>query len=148
MSVFDSKKQSPRSALHALAAVGGVLIGFFLLAGAYGHYAAVGPVLDGAADPLPNDRFGLLLPVLMLALPGVIDIGVCRAVWAGKQWSLNLAAAANFSAAIYLAYQMLRGIPGHPIGLFLALVSSYTLVLAAIRMGLEWPASTDQSEIT
>ena len=142
MSDSESISQPRRNHLHALAAVGGLVMGVFLLLGAYGHYAAVWPMLDA---PLDEGRFRLLLPGLMLALPGVINIVVCRAVWVGARWSVNLSLAANILAAVYLGYQLFRGVPGHPIGLFLALVSSYTLLLVAIRLGLVWPTREFES---
>jgi hypothetical protein len=148
MSDSESVKRIRRNGLHALASVGGVLIGLFLLAGAAGHFAAVWPAMDGATHSLGEMRLRLFLPGLMLAVPGLINIIVCRAVWIGRRWSVNLLLTVNIIAAGYLAYQLVQDLSGHPIGFFLALVSSYTVLLAAIRMGLVWPATVNGSVVS
>ena len=138
-------KRLRRNGLHALASVGGLLAGLFLLAGAAGHFAAVWPAMDGATDPLDETRLRLFLPGLMLAVPGLTNIILCRAVWIGRQWPVDLLFIMNFIAAGYLAYQLVQDLPGHPIGFFLALVSSYVLLLAAVRVGLVWPMTVDDA---
>lgn len=134
----DSKlmtRVSPNS-LHRLASVGGALLGLFLLAGAFGHFTAVWPAI--ASD---NNRFTLLLPGLMLTTTGLLNIALCRLLWVGTTWSLNLALVVNVCTAMYLAYLLGQVVPDHPIGIFLAMVSSYVVLLAAIRAGLVWPAN-------
>ena len=140
MSVSDPGSPSPRNSLYSLASVGGVLLGAFLLAGASGHFAAVWPVLAGETNLSADQRFSLVLPGVVLLASGLIDIGLCRALWTGTSWALALALAVTVVAAIYFGYLLNRGVPDHPIGVFLALVSSYVLLLGAIRLGLTWPA--------
>lgn len=130
---------APRNTLHSLVAVGGVLLGVFLLAGAYGHFAAIWPTLGDAARASLGERFGLLKPGLILLAAGLVDIGVCQALWKARNWALQLALAVNVVVMIYLGWLLAKGVPGHPIGLFLGLVSSYVVLLLAIRAGLVWP---------
>jgi len=141
MSVFNSVNQSTRNSLYSLASVGGALLGIFLIGGAYGHFAAVWPAADDAIHVADKNRFALLLPGLVLVVTGLINVGLCRVLWTGVSWSVQLALFINLFASIYLAYLMSTDIPNHPIGLFLALVSSQGLLLCAIRFGLVWPAT-------
>lgn len=138
--VSDPETQPARNSLHRLASGGGVLLGVFLLTGAFGHFVAVWPAFNAGVIASDNSRVALLLPGLMLAATGLLNIGLCRALWTGTMWSLQLALLFNGVTAVYLAYLLIHGVPDHPIGLFLALVSSYVLVLGAIRVGLVWPA--------
>ncbi len=129
-----------RNSLHSLASVFGVLLGAFLLAGAYGHFEAVWPIVDGGAEP--ERRVALLLPGAVLLFTGLLNIGLCRALWTGAGWALLLALAANSLAVLYLGFLLYQSVvPDHPIGTFLALVSSFVLILAALRAGLTWPAT-------
>ena len=133
-----------RNSLYSLASGGGLLLGLFLLAAAYGHFTAVLPALENAADPLDSSRFYLLLPGLLLVTTGLINIGLCRVLWIGMRWALHLALVSNVLAAMYLAYLLLgQSVPNHPIGMFVAMVSSYIILLVAIRIGLVWPAVGD-----
>ncbi len=136
MSDFESAGDVPRNLLHRLASIGGALLGAFLVAGALGHFTAIWPVLS-----TDGSRFDLLLPGLMLMTTGLLDIALCQPLWKGTSWSLKLALGANACTTMYLAYLLNQGVPDHPIGAFLALVSSYVILLAAIRVGLVWPAN-------
>ncbi len=138
--VFDPGTQPARNSLHRLASAGGVMLGVFLLAGASGHFVAVWPAFKDAMIASDNSRVAPLLPGLILAATGLTNIGLCKALWSGTRWSLQLALLFNGGTAMYLAYLLSLGVPGHPIGVFLALVSSYFVVLGAIRVGLVWPA--------
>lgn len=131
----------PRNSLWSLASGGGLLLGLFLLFAAYGHFTAVWPAIDSGTGSSGSSRFSLLLPGLFLVITGLIDIGLCRVLWIGMRWALHLALVFNVLAAMYLAYLLLsQGAPDHPIGPFVGLVSSYIILLAAIRLGLVWPA--------
>ena len=141
MSVSEAGNESQRNSLYSIAAVGGILLGAFLLAGAYGHFAAVWPGVTGEPDAATRERFSLLFPGIVLAATGVVNVALCRALWTGTYWALQLALAMNLLAAVYLGYLLTRGVPGHPIGEFLAVVLSYVVLLGAIRMGLIWPGS-------
>jgi hypothetical protein len=134
-----------RNALYNLASGGGFLLGFFLLAAAYGHFSAVWPAIESATGSSGGGRFPLLLPGLLLAMTGLINIGLCRVLWIGIRWALQLSLVINLLAAMYFAYLLLGQVaPNHPIGMFVALVSSYIILLAAIRIGLVWPAVDDR----
>ena len=132
---------SPRNALWRLASGGGVLLGCFLLLAAYGHFSAVWPSIQSDAGLSGSGRFSLLLPGLLLIITGLIDIALCRVLWMGIRWALYPALVFNALAVIYLVFLMLsQSAPDHPIGPFVALVSSYIILLLAIRFGLIWPA--------
>lgn len=112
----------------------------FLLAGAFGHFGSVWPAAGDGSVMSSIPPFSLLFPGLLLALTGLVNICLCKALWAGANWALQLALAVNLVAVVYLGYLLNQNIPGHPIGIFVALVSSQVLLLAAIRLGLTWPA--------
>ncbi|MEM9386554.1 MAG: hypothetical protein AAGA68_15965 [Pseudomonadota bacterium] len=145
MSVSDAARgaQDEDNALYRLAAGLGLLLGLFLLLGAYGHFEAV------LADRAHRERLSvaawlaLAVPGLILSGAGSINIGVCAALWSGVSWALNLALLGCAGAVAYLAYVMTTDLPGHPVGAFLALVASHTVLLGAIRVGLVWPAPTE-----
>jgi hypothetical protein len=142
---FDLDHQTSRNSLYSLASVGGVLLGFFLLMAAYGHFAAVWPAIDNGMSASGNSRFVLLLPGLILSTTGLINIGLCRVLWIGMGWALQLALVFNGLAAMYLTYLLLnQSAPDHPFGPFVALVSSYLILLGSIRFGLVWPAIADE----
>ena len=118
--------------LYRLAAAGAVLVGSFLLLGAYGHLDAVLPTEgDGV--------FRLLLPGLILAGIGLINLLSCKWLWDGSRPSLSIALATNALALTYLLYLLARGVPGHPVALFTGIVACYWVLLLAIRFGLVWP---------
>ncbi len=140
--VSDFDKRPSRNSLYSLAAIGGVLLGLFLIAAAYGHLSAVWPSIDSGMSASGNSRFVLLLPGLLLATTGLINIGLCRVLWIGMSWALQLALVSNVLAGAYFTYLLLsQEVPDHPIGHFVAMVSSYIILLGAIRFGLVWPAA-------
>ena len=134
MSDSDPPAQ-PATGLCRIAAVSGVAIGALLLAGAWGHFAAI---WDRLGDP-DASRLSLLAPGIFLTVAGVINGALCVSIWAARRWAHWLALAANLFATGYFALLLSRGIPDHPIGLFLAVVAGHTLVLGAIAAGLTWP---------
>ncbi|MEM6808833.1 MAG: hypothetical protein AAGA41_10205 [Pseudomonadota bacterium] len=140
MSVSSLIRQSPRNALYPVVAVCGVLMGTLLLAGAAGHFAATWPVLDGGPQPELRARLALMLPGVILLVSGMINVAICAVLWLGKRWSLHMAIVANLIAVSYFAYLFSRGVPDHPIGLFLGFTTSYLMLLAGLRLGLTWPA--------
>ena len=142
--MWDSNQLSPNNSLYKLASVSGVLLGAFLLAGAYGHFAAVWPeVNDGIGSAR---RIALLFPGTVLLVTGLANIGSCMALWTGKRWPLLPGLALNALAMVYLGYLLYQDVaPDHPIGIFLALVASYVLLLGAITAGLTWPATGTNS---
>ncbi len=134
-----SSQPPPKNSLYNVASVYGGLLGAFLIAGAFGHFAAVWPtVIDG----LGSDRLvGLFFPGALLLTTGLLNLGSCFALWAEKRRWLLTTLLINVGAMLYLAYLLWSGVvPNHPIGLFLALVSSYLVLLCALRAGLIWPA--------
>ncbi|MEM7612092.1 MAG: hypothetical protein AAF270_10455 [Pseudomonadota bacterium] len=128
----DVDVTEPRNLLPRTAAIGGVLLGLMLAAGAYGHIFAVWSMIDANRT--------LLLPALSLAFASLINIALCPPLWVGEQWAVTAALIANAAATGYLVYLLLQGVPNHPIGFFVALVSSHVVVLGAVRAGLVWPA--------
>ena len=125
-----------------LASGGGLLLGAFLLLAAYGHFSAVWPAVEAAMGRSEDSRYSLLLPGLLLVFTGLINISLCRALWTGTRWALHLALFFNTLAAMYFVYLLVsQGAPDHPIGPFVAMVSSYLILLGAIRLGLVWPAA-------
>ena len=140
MSDSSADDRVPHSALHRLAAVIGVGLGGLLLLGSYGHFEAVWPALTGDPAATSASRASLLLPGLVLISAGLINIAVVRMLWVGTRWGLLLALLSNLLAVVYLGLLLGRGVPDHPIGLFLAVVASHALLLGAIRAGLQWPA--------
>ncbi len=130
---------STRNGLHRLAAGGAVLVGTFLMMGAYGHIMAVLPVMQsGASD---SGSFALSLPGVILATAGVLSVALCKALWDGRPWALNGAIVINALALIYFSYLLWRGLPGHPVAMFTGVVACNTVLLLATRFGLVWPLS-------
>jgi hypothetical protein len=129
----------PKNSLYNLAAVSGAVLGAFLLLGAYGHFAAVWPMISD--EPESNRRIALLFPGTVLLATGLIDIALCMPLWKGQPRPLMLALVLNTLAMVYLGYLLfVNAAPDHPIGIFLALVASYVLLLSVIKAGLTWPA--------
>ncbi|MFK8030488.1 MAG: hypothetical protein AB8G18_09635 [Gammaproteobacteria bacterium] len=142
--VSESLGTSSRNSLYSLAAAGGALLGLFLVGAAGGHFTAVWPAVGSGSELSAGSRFALLLPGLILALTGLVNIVLCRVLWMGVSWALILVLLCNSLAVMYLVYLMLSEVaPNHPIGIFTALVSSYVVLLVALRMGLVWPAVVD-----
>lgn len=140
MSVSSLAHRTPRNGLYPMAAVCGLLMGALLLAGAWGHFTATWPALSGAAQPELSARLALLTPGVILLVSGLVNVVVCSVLWQGKRWALLMALAANLIAVGYFAYLFSRGVPGHPIGLFLGFTTSYFALLTAIQLGLTWSA--------
>jgi hypothetical protein len=136
----DSDQWPPKNSLYNLAAVGGALLGALLLLGAYGHFAAVWPMIND--EPDTNRRIALLFPGAALLATGLIDIALLIPLWKGKRRPLLLALVLNTLAMVYFGYLLYLNVaPDHPIGVFLALVASYVLLLSVIKAGLTWPAT-------
>ena len=131
-----STAELPCGALNRIAATSGGLLGLLLLAGASGHLIGVWPTIMVPQSP---HVFFLLFPGLVLAITALVNLLMCYPLWLGEPWANRLALIINTAAALYFAYLLPRGIPGHPIGLFLALVASQTIVLGALSAGLVWP---------
>lgn len=129
-----------RNLLYNLAAIGGVFLAIFLLAGAYGHLAAVLPAIGSESSTAIGPGLVLLLPGLLLLATGILNVALCRFIWSGRQWSLQLALLGNGLTLAYLAYLLWAEVPDHPIGLFLAMVTCYVVLLGATRFGLVWPS--------
>ncbi|AQQ66676.1 hypothetical protein Mag101_02700 [Microbulbifer agarilyticus] len=142
MSAFSATRDSQRNALYNLAAVGAVLLGLLLVLGARGHFVAVWPLLSDDSTGISR-RLLLILPGVMLAGTAALNLLLCKSLWQRRDYAINLTLAANLIAAVYLIYLMVRGVPGHPIGTFLALETSFVILLAGIRFGLVWPAIAD-----
>jgi hypothetical protein len=122
--------------LPPLSAIGAVLVGVFLLLGAYGHLEAVLPAVasDGGAG-----SFRLLLPGTVLALGGIMNIVFCRLLWTGSRVAQHVALVINSLVLMYLIYLLVRGMPDHPITIFTGVVACNLAVLASTRAGLRWP---------
>jgi hypothetical protein len=140
MSVSDQARIAPHNSLHRIAAASGVLVGVFLLLGGYGHLVGVREALEAAIETPGESAFTLVLPGLLLIGTGLVDLGICRALWWGARWPVTLGLIANVIATLYVAFLLAEGLPNHPVGFFLALLSSHVVLLGAIRAGLVWPA--------
>ena len=79
-------------------------------------------------------------PGWSLLVSGRVNCASCAVLWLGKRWSLHMAVVASLIAVSYFAYLFCRGVPDHPIGLFLGFTTSYLMLLAGLRLGLTWPA--------
>ncbi|MEO0575016.1 MAG: hypothetical protein AAF004_06095 [Pseudomonadota bacterium] len=139
MMLGSERHHQSRNALLTVASVSGVLIGLFLFLGAHGHFSAVIPKIEVTQ----KRTFLLLLPGVVLVVAGAINIALCKALWAGRRWALHIGLLSNGLTVIYFSYLLHKGVPNHPIGMFLALLASYLIVLISIRMGLVWPAVAD-----
>ena len=123
--------------LNKLTALGAVLVGVFFLAGAYGHYQAVWPLITGNA----GNSTALIVPGAILAVAGLVSISLCRALWDGGGASIDVALAINALALGYFLFLMWKGeVPDHPIGIFTGVVACNLVLLAVTRLGLVWPA--------
>lgn len=125
-----------RNGLHPLSAIGSVLVGTFLVLGAYGHFTAVLPSLSGA-DRDAN-TFTLLLPGLILAAAGLLSAALCKVLWDGRRWALDAALGINVMALGYLLYLLWKGVPDHPVAMFSGIVACNLVLLCATRLGLVW----------
>ena len=98
MSDSDPPAQAA-TGLCRIAAVSGVAIGALLLAGAWGHFAAI---WDRLGDP-DASRLSLLAPGIFLTVAGVINGALCVSIWAARHWAHWLALATNLFATGYFA---------------------------------------------
>ncbi|WP_444946626.1 hypothetical protein ACJJIP_08275 [Microbulbifer sp. VTAC004] len=144
MLVSRSIRALQRNALYRLAAISAVILGLFLTLGAQGHFTAVWPLVASDGMGLSR-RLLLMLPGVMLAGTAVLNFLLCKPLWQVRGYALNVTLAGNLLAMCYLFYLMIRGVPNHPIGVFLALEMSFVLLLVATRAGLVWPAVTEAS---
>lgn len=138
---------NPRNSLYNLAAIGGALLGLFLIIAAHGHLWAVWPDINSGKSASGSSRLVLILPGLILATIGLMNIAIFRVLWVGMNWALHLALIINVLAAAYFTYLLLgQSAPGHPIGQFVATMCSYIILLMAIRVGLVWPARVSTAQ--
>ncbi|AWF81646.1 hypothetical protein BTJ40_12870 [Microbulbifer sp. A4B17] len=142
MSASRSNPALQRNALYRLAACGAVVLGLFLLLGAQGHFAAIWPLVTSDSIGLSR-RLLLILPGVMLAGTAVLNLLLCKPLWQERRYALNVTLAGNLLTTSYLFYLMIRGVPNHPIGIFLALEMSFVLLLLVTRNGLVWPVSAE-----
>ncbi len=124
--------------LYRLAAVTGLLLGSFLLAGASGHLIAVWPILPLESGEISAQVWSLLFPGLVLACGCIANLTLTIGLWRGRSRAMYASLSFNAVCAIYLAFLLAKGVPGHPIGKFLTLVSCQVLLLSAIAAGLVW----------
>ncbi|MEJ2419417.1 MAG: hypothetical protein P8Y45_21335 [Exilibacterium sp.] len=104
--------------------------------GAYGHFVAVWAQMTGE-DTAIQRRLLLMLPGAMLAGTAVLNILLSKSLWQARGYALTVAL---MGTMVYLIYLLIRVVPDHPIGIFLALETSYVILLLGIRAGLVWPA--------
>ncbi len=134
--MWGSSSMQPNG-LHKLTALGAVLVGVFFLAGAYGHYEAVWPLITGDAA----NKTALIGPGAILAMAGVISIALCKPLWDGMGTALDATIVINVLALGYFLFLMGQGeVPDHPIGIFAGVVACNLVLLMATRLGLVWPA--------
>lgn len=125
-----------RNGLYPLSAAGLLLVGAFLMLGAYGHFEAVLPSLSDVDQDA--NTFALLLPGLILAAAGVLSVALCKSLWDGSRRGLDAALAINTLALGYLLYLLWKGVPGHPVAMFTGIVACNLLLLLATRLGMVW----------
>lgn len=142
MSDSRSTRVSQRNALYRLAAISAVILGLFLTLGAQGHLVAIWPMVTSEGTDLSHGLL-LMLPSMMLAGAAVLNLLLCKPLWQERGYALNVTLASNLLTMSYLFYLMIRGVPNHPIGVFLALEMSFVLLLVVTRAGLVWPAVTE-----
>lgn len=112
-----------------LAAVFAAAVGVFLLLGSWGHLEATLPLVEGVS--LGSTL--LLLPGLLLLVPGLLNLLASRGLWRAEPSAYSFATWLNGVLLAYLAFLLLRGVPGHPMLFFLLLVGACFLFLAAVR---------------
>ena len=142
MSASNPIQGSQSNALYNLAAVGAVFLGVLLTLGANGHFVAVwAQMVD--SDAALQRRLLLMLPGAMLAGTAALNILLSKPLWQARRYALTAALIGNLITMLYLVYLLMQGVPGHPIGVFLALEMSFVILLLGIRAGLVWPAAAE-----
>lgn len=139
MSASSSSPGLQQNALYKLAAAGAVLLSVLLTLGANGHFVAIWAQVMSEDTALPR-RLLLMLPGAMLAGTAALNILFSKPLWQARGYALTATLVGNLLTMLYLIYLMIRGVPDHPIGIFLALETSYVMLLMGIRTGLVWPA--------
>ncbi|SHE52852.1 hypothetical protein SAMN04487965_0086 [Microbulbifer donghaiensis] len=142
MSVSSSSPGLQENALYRLAAAGAVLLSVLLILGANGHFVAIWAQVMSEATALPR-RLLLMLPGAVLAGTAALNILFSQPLWQARGYALTATLAGNLLTMLYLIYLLIQGVPGHPIGVFLALEMSFVILLVAIRAGMVWPARTE-----
>lgn len=140
MSVSSPAAAIPSNGLYRIAALSSVFVGLFFCAGAYGHMAAAWSLMASNPELPTSQRLGLLIPGLLLTVTALVNLCSGWPLWRGRRWIVQPALLVNLVAAFYLSYLLHRGVPDHPIGVFLVLVASHGILLGAIKAGLTWPA--------
>lgn len=126
--------------LYRLAAVTSVLLALFLFAGASGHLVAIWPEMSATDAGATPRQWLLLVPGLVLAIGCVANGTLALGLWLRRALARNIALLVNAACAAYFAYLLAKGVPGHPIGIFLSLVLSQILILSGLLLGLVWPS--------
>lgn len=136
---MDSKSlgHSVVNRLNPIAGATSLFLGLFLMLGAVGHLIGVWPLMLN--EPMAIKSILFLLPGWILAMTSLANISLCAVLWVGKNWAKKLAFFVNLFTALYLVYLMSLEIPEHPIGVFLAHISSQTILLGVMLLGLAWP---------
>lgn len=147
MAAANTTAMKQRNGLYKLATCGALLVSLLFCVGAYGHFVAVWWQIVGGDTDLQK-RLLLLLPGAVLTGTAALNLLLSRTLWQARSYALNGLLAANFFTLCYLIYLMLSGVPGHPIGSFLVLVTSEVILLLAIRVGLVWPVESAASPQT
>ena len=129
------------NSLYPISATTGGLLTILLTLGAYGHFAAIWLQLVNSPEAWRSAL--LALPGLMLAATAAINLLLFKPLWQTKHWALWGALTANALTLCYLVWLMWRGVPNHPIGVFLTLQLSYVIMLSATAAGLRWPNSSN-----
>ena len=83
-------------------------------------------------------RLLLMLPGVMLVGTAALNVLLSKPLWQGRGYALTITLAGNLLTMLYLIYLMIKDVPDHPIGVFLALEMSLVILLVAIRAGLVW----------
>jgi uncharacterized membrane protein len=121
--------------LYRVAAVGSLIVGALFLAGAAGHSVATWDRLIAPSDT----RLTLLMPALVLAVGGAIDVSVVLGLWRERRWAMSLALVVNVASAAYFGWLLHARTDDHPFGLFLVTACAQVVLLGVAGAGLTWP---------
>ena len=136
MSGTDSMDSTAANVLNQIASALTLLLGLLLFAGAAGHLGAVWPGLDVIMQAESQAERALLWPGLTLLLASLLNGVLAFGLWQARRGARWLGLLGNGLLAAYLIGLLVQGVPGHPIGVFLALVASQLIVLLALEFGL------------